>query len=69
MNTVLNHLSPYSKAIAVFAAILVALGAEAAGVDVGLDVDGLWQQLGALVLPTLAVYLAPSNKARMGKPV
>lgn len=69
MHSVLNYLSPYSKAIAVFAAIAVALGADAAGVDVGLDVDSLWQQLGALLLPTLAVYLAPSNKARMGGPV
>ena len=64
MNRILNALGPHSKALAVTLAIGVALAAEAAGVDVGLDLDSLWQQLGALVLPTAAVWFAPANKAR-----
>ena len=67
MSKILNALGPHSKAVAVFLAIGVALVAEAAGVDVGLDLDSLWQQLGALVLPTAAVWLAPANKARRGE--
>lgn len=67
MNAILNVLAPHSKAVAVALAIGVALIAEAAGVDVGLDLDSLWQQLGALALPTAAVWLAPANKARRGQ--
>lgn len=66
MNRITNVLAPHAKAVAVLLAIVVALVAEAAGVDVGLDLDSLWEQLGVLVLPTAAVWLAPANKARRG---
>lgn len=55
----LGPLAPYAKAFVIVAAIVLAGLAQAAGVDLGLNVDDLWQALGATVL----VYLVPNRDA------
>jgi len=62
VNAVTNTLAPYSKAISIAVLIAVVLVADANGVDVPVDVDGLWEHLLAILVPTAAVYIAPRNK-------
>lgn len=52
-----NALGPYAKAIVLVVALLAALGAEAIGLDVGLDSSTILQALAATVL----VYLTPNK--------
>ena len=67
MTAITNALAPYSKAIVCAVVIVVALALQQHGVvDLGIDVDGVRQQIGAVVIPTLLVYLVP-NTARLGK--
>lgn len=47
---------PYAKPIILLLALGVALASQAAGVDLGLDPDEIWQLLGASVL----VFLTPA---------
>lgn len=64
LEKILNAAGPYSKALAVLLLIGVVMLADAAGVDTGLELDALWQQLGVLLLPPAVVYAAPANRAR-----
>ena len=64
MNAITNALAPYSKAIAVALVLAVVLILDANGVDVPVDVDGLWEHLLAILVPTAAVYIAPANRVR-----
>lgn len=64
MTRLINAAGPYAKAIVCAAAIVLALAAEAAGVDLGLDVDSLWQQIGAVLVPSLLVYAVPNTARR-----
>lgn len=64
LEKILNAAGPYSKALAVLVLIAVVMLADAAGVDTGLELDTLWQQLAVLLLPPAAVYVAPANRAR-----
>ena len=66
MNAITNALAPYSKAIAVALVLAVVLILDANGVDVPVDVDGLWEHLFAILIPTAAVYIAPANRVRRG---
>ena len=65
MNTVTNNLARINKAIWLAAFLAVVLILEANGVDVPVDVDGLWEALFLLVAPPVAVFLAPSNKGKL----
>lgn len=66
MNSLANALAPYSKALAVAFVLAVVLILDANGVDVPVDVDGLWEHLLAILIPTAAVYVAPANRVRRG---
>ena len=66
MNAVTNTLSPYSKALSIALLLAVVLVLDANGVDVPVDVDGLWEHLLAILVPTAAVFLAPRNKPKYG---
>lgn len=64
MTALANTLAPYSKAITVALVLAVVLVLDANGVDVPVDVDGLWEHLLAILIPTAAVYVAPANRVR-----
>lgn len=67
MNAIANALAPISKALAPALVIAVVLVLDAhTGVDVPVDVDGLWEHLIAVLGLPAVVYLAPANKARRG---
>lgn len=57
MHRIVELLGPYAKALVILLALAVAALAEAAGIDVGLDPEALWQALGAAVL----VFLIPNR--------
>lgn len=65
MTTVSNALSPYAKALVCAAAIALAVIADNNGVDLGLDIESLWGQILAVLIPTSVVYAVP-NRARRG---
>lgn len=67
MTAIANLLAPISKAIAPALVIAAVLVLDANGVDVPIDLDGVWEHLIAVLLPSAAVYVAPANKARRGK--
>ncbi len=60
MTRIINVLGPYAKAIVCAIAIGLALIAQEAGIDIGLDIGELWQQILAVVVPTLLVYETPN---------
>lgn len=62
MNKLIDAAGPYAKAVILLLALGVAVAAQAAGVDVGLDADQVWQQLGAAVL-VFAVPNRPSGES------
>ena len=64
MTAITNALAPYSKAITIAFVLAVVLVLDANGVDVPVDIDGLWEHLLAILIPTAAVYLAPANRVR-----
>lgn len=66
MNAIRNALAPYSKALWLIAAIAVVLTLDANGVDVPVDVDGLWEHLIAVLGLPAVVYFAPANMTRRG---
>lgn len=66
MTALANLLAPISKAIAPGLVIAVVLILDANGVDVPVDLDGVWEHLIAVLLLPAAVYVAPTNKARRG---
>lgn len=66
LDKILNAAGPYSKALAVAVLMVAVTVADAAGVDTGLELETLWQQLGAVLVPPAVVYASPANRARRG---
>lgn len=58
MNRIIEALGPYAKVVVLIVALLVAVAAQAAGVDVGLQADEVWKMLGAAVL----VFFVPNRE-------
>lgn len=64
MTALIARLGPYAKPLVILTAIIVAIVAQWAGVDLGLDVDQLWTAFGAAVLAFLVPapgYRAPGE--------